>query len=54
MPLKGVEIADFVGDRVLGHCREGAEDGYGPGGCTTFGPQHVVDQGERVAAVQLA
>ena len=28
--LEGVEVADFVGDRVLGHCREGAEDSYGP------------------------
>lgn len=29
--LEGDEVADFVGDRVLGHRREGAEDADGPG-----------------------
>jgi hypothetical protein len=48
--LEGVEVADFIRDRVLGHRREGAEGADGPGGCSTFGPQHVIDQGERVAA----
>src|SRR3954453_14763876 len=52
--LERIEVADFIRDRVLGHCREGAEDAYGPGGRSTFGPQHVVDQGQRVAAAQLA
>jgi len=52
--LEGVEVADFVGDRVLGHRREGAEDADGSRGCSTFGPQHVVDQSERVTAAQLA
>lgn len=36
--LEGVEVADFIGDRVLGHRREGAENAYGPGGGTPFGP----------------
>jgi hypothetical protein len=51
--LEGVEVADFVGDRVLGHRRQRAEDADGAGGGATFGPQHVVDQDERVAAAQL-
>lgn len=52
--LEGVEVADFVRDRVLGHCREGAKDADGSRSCSTFGPEHVVDQGERVTAAQLA
>ena len=51
--LERIEVADFVGDRVLGHCREGAEDADGTGGGSTFVRQHVVDQGEGVAAAQL-
>jgi hypothetical protein len=42
MPLKGFEVADFVGDRVLGHRREGAEDADGAGGGSTFVRQHVI------------
>jgi len=52
--LEGVEVADFIRDRVLGHRCEGPEDAERPGGRSTFGPQHVVDQGERVAPAQLA
>ena len=51
--LEGVEVADFVRDRVLGHCREGAEDADGAGGGSTFIRQHVINQGEGVAAAQL-
>lgn len=51
--LEGVEVADFVGDRVLGHCREGAENANGAGGGSTFVREHVVDQGEGVATAQL-
>jgi hypothetical protein len=36
--LEGVEVADFVGDGVLGHRRESAEDADGAGGGATFGP----------------
>lgn len=43
--LEGVEVADFIRDRVLGHRREGAEDADRARGRSTFGPQHVVDQG---------
>jgi hypothetical protein len=53
-PLNGLRVADFVGDRVLGHRREGAEDADGAGGRSTFGRQHVIDQGEGVAAAELA
>ena len=42
------------GDRVLGHCREGAQDADRPGGRSAFDPEHVVDQGEGVTAAQLA
>ena len=52
--LEGVEVADFVRDRILGHRREGAEDAYGRGSGSTFGSEHMVDQGERMAAAQLA
>ena len=54
MPLNGLRSADFVGDRVLGHRREGAEDADDSGGGSALDPQHVVDQGEGVAAAQLA
>ena len=53
-PLKEVEVADFVGNRVLGHRREGSQDVHDARGRSTFVPQHVVDQGEGVAAAQLA
>ena len=52
--LERVEVADFVGDCVLGHCREGAENADGAGGSSTFGLQHVVDEDQGVAAAQLA
>jgi hypothetical protein len=52
--LEGVEVADFIGDGVLGHRGQRAEDADGSGGGSTFGPEHVVDQGERVTAAQLA
>jgi hypothetical protein len=53
MPLEGVEVADFVGDCVLGHRRERAKDADGAGGGSTFVRQHVVDEDEGVAAAQL-
>lgn len=42
--LEGVEVADFVGDRVLGHCREGAEgaDRAGTGGGLPLQPRDPV------------
>jgi hypothetical protein len=51
--LERIEVADFVGDRVLGHRRERAEDADGSGGGSAFDSQHVVNQGEGVAAAQL-
>jgi hypothetical protein len=51
--LEGIQVADFVGDRVLGHRRERAEDADRSGGGSTFVPQHVVDQGQGVAAAQF-
>jgi hypothetical protein len=52
--LEGIEIADFIGDRVLGHRREGAEDANGSRSRSTFGPQHVVNERQRMTAAQLA
>ena len=52
--LERVEVGNFVGDRVLGHRRERAQDAAGPGGGSALDPEHVVDQGEGVAAAQLA
>ena len=52
--LEGIEIADFVGDRVLGHRRERAEDADSSGGGSALLAEHVIDQGEGVAAAKLA
>ncbi|HEY2715112.1 MAG TPA: hypothetical protein VGI73_02710 [Solirubrobacterales bacterium] len=52
--LEWIEVADFVGDRVVGHRRESAEDADGAGGGSTFSPQHVINQGEGVAPAELA
>jgi hypothetical protein len=52
--LQWVEVGDFVGDRVLGHCRKGAEDADDTGCGSALDSQHVVDQGEGMASAQLA
>jgi hypothetical protein len=52
--LERVEVGDFVGDRVLGHRRERAQDSDDAGGRPALNPQHVVDQGEGMAAAKLA
>jgi hypothetical protein len=44
--LERIEVADFIGDRILGHRRERTENADGAGGASTFVRQHVVDQGE--------
>lgn len=51
--LERVEVGDFVGDRILGHCRERAEDADDSGGRSSLNPEHVVDQGEGVPSAQL-
>lgn len=42
--LEGIEVADFVGDRVLCHRGECTQDADRPGGRSAFDPKHVVDQ----------
>ncbi|HET7443157.1 MAG TPA: hypothetical protein VFJ57_00720 [Solirubrobacterales bacterium] len=41
--LERVEVADFIRDRVLGHCRERAQDSDSASRRPTFVPQHVVE-----------
>lgn len=53
MPLKGLRSQTSSVIASSAHCREGAEDPYRTGGCSTFSRQHVVDQGKGVAAAQL-
>jgi hypothetical protein len=52
--LERVEVGYFVGDRVLGHRRERAEDADDSRCGSSLDSEHVVDQGESVAAAQLA
>jgi hypothetical protein len=52
--LERVEVGYFVGDRVLGHRRERAKDADDSCCRSALDAQHVVDQGEGVAAAQLA
>lgn len=52
--LEGIQVGYFVGDRVLGHRRERAQDGDDSRGRSALDPEPVVDQGKRVAPTQLA
>lgn len=52
--LERVEVGDFVGDRVLGHRRERAEDADDSRCRSSLDSQHVVNQGEGMASAQLA
>lgn len=51
--LERIKVGNFVGDRVLGHRREGAEDADDSCCRSALDSQHVVDQGEGVPSAQL-